>query len=102
MTVQADAQRHALELSLGSGREFTGLRGHVVRRHLLEYIPLEVAQRELVLPLRLDDHTLTVATARLFPDLRAVHARHPDLEVELVLARADEIALALQDLRKDR
>lgn len=89
------SQQQALDLALRTGHTYEGLRGHVIDPTLLTYIPLHLARREAVVPLRLRDGILTVATAHLHPILDEVSQRFPALELQLVLARADELAVAL-------
>jgi len=86
----------ALALSLRSGRPFRGLRDVSPDHRLFFYLPLHVAQRERVCPLRLDDGRLTVASAYLDPDLSPVRERFPSFELDLVVSPRAEVLEALR------
>jgi hypothetical protein len=88
---------HALALALAvrSGRPFTGLEAVALDHRLFLYVPLHVAQRERVCPLRLAEGRLTIAAAYLDPDLRHVEERFPSLDLELTVAPRREVLEAL-------
>src|SRR4051794_38345122 len=86
----------ALALALRSGRPFRGLRDVVPDHRLFLYLPLHVAQRERVCPLRLDEGRLTIASTYLDPDLSQVEQRFPSFELELVVSPRTEVLEALQ------
>lgn len=89
----------ALEIAMKSGRPFSSLRGAEPDRRLLLYLPLELAERELVLPLILIGDTLTVASAFLDPDLSLIEERFPKVQIELVIAPYHELMDCLRQLR---
>src|SRR4051794_37972059 len=69
----------ALEVSMRSGYPFVALRGVEPDPKLFLYLPLELAEQEVVFPLILVGDTLTVAAAFLDPDLSLVTWRFPNL-----------------------
>ena len=91
----------ALEIAISSGRPFTALRGVEPDPKLFLYVPLELAERELVFPLILIGDSLTVASAFLDPDLGLVQWRFPNLQVELAIAPCSEIRDALTRARRE-
>jgi hypothetical protein len=92
----AGEHRHdALALSFELGRMFVGLRGHEPDPSLFSYVPADVARREQLLPISLEGSNLRIASASANPDLSVVRVRYPHLQLELVSAPADEIAMAL-------
>ena len=91
-----DERRLAFALARRGGRAYEGLRGVAPDHRLFLYLPLALAQRERVVPLRLDGQGLVVATAFLDPDLRLVEERFPSLPVTLVLSPRHEILGALR------
>ncbi len=82
---------HPLELALRHGLKYSGLRDIELDPRLLLYVPLEVCERETVLPLSITEELLQVATAYPDPDLELVEGRFPGLEIELVLAPIERI-----------
>ena len=90
---------HPLELALRHGLRYSGLRDVQLDARLLLYVPLEVCERETVLPLAVTEEVLQVATAYPDPDLELVEGRFPALEIELVLAPMDRITELHDDLR---
>lgn len=95
----AEPAEHPLELALRHGLRYSGLRDAALDARLLLYVPLEVCERETVLPLAVTEEVLHVATAYPDPDLELVSGRFPALEIELVLAPADRISELHGDLR---
>jgi hypothetical protein len=85
----------ALQIALEAGCAYTGLRGFSVDPRLWHYVPRGLAHREHVVPVILVGDTLKLASARPDPDLRALSARFPNLEVEVVIAPSHEIAAVL-------
>jgi hypothetical protein len=86
----------ALALALRSGRPFQGLRDVAPDHRLFLYVPLQLAQRERVCPLALDDGRLTIASAYLDPDLHQITERFPSLELELAVSPRAEVLEALR------
>ena len=82
----------ALEAAMEAGLTYVGLRGVVVDRLLLHYVPLSLAVREQIVPLILVGDTLTIASTRPDPDIGAIARRFPKLVIELVIAPAPEIS----------
>jgi hypothetical protein len=68
---------------------------------LFSYIPLELAWRETILPIRLDGDTLTVAAADADPDLSETAACFPGLALELVVGPAAAIRETLRQATRD-
>jgi hypothetical protein len=95
----AEPAEHPLELALRHGLRYSGLREVQLDPRLLLYVPLEVCERETVLPLAVTEEMLQVATAYPDPDLELVDARFPALGVELVLAPTDRITELHDELR---
>lgn len=91
-----DDRALALALAMRSGLPFEGLRGFQPDHRLFLYLPIHVAQRERIVPLRLDDETLTIASTYLDPDLSTVTERFPSLHVELVISPRYDVLDALQ------
>ena len=90
---------HPLELALRHGLRYSGLRDVQLDARLLLYVPLEICERETVLPLAVTEEVLQVATAYPDPDLELVDGRFPALAIELVLAPIDRITELHDDLR---
>jgi hypothetical protein len=90
---------HPLELALRHGLRYSGLRDVQLDPRLLLYVPLEICERETVLPLAVTEEVLQVATAYPDPDLELVDGRFPALGIELVLAPMDRITELHDDLR---
>jgi hypothetical protein len=82
----------ALEAAMAAGLTYVGLRGVVVDRLLLHYVPLSLAVREQIVPLILVGDTLTIASTRPDPDIGPITRRFPKLTIELVIAPAREIS----------
>jgi hypothetical protein len=97
--VGAEPAEHPLELALRHGLRYSGLRDVQLDARLLLYVPLDVCERETVLPLTVTEEVLQVATAYPDPDLDLVAGRFPALAIELVLAPMERIAELLDDLR---
>ena len=95
----AEPAEHPLEMALRHGLRYSGLRDVQLDARLLLYVPLEVCERETVLPLAVTEEVLQVATAYPDPDLELVDGRFPALEIELVLAPMDRIAELHDDLK---
>ena len=95
----ASEAEHPLELALRHGRRYSGLRDVALDARLLLYVPLEVCERETVLPISVTEEVLQVATAYPDPDIDLVKARFPALEIELVFAPIDRIAELHDELR---
>ena len=95
----AIAPAHSLELALRYGKRFSGLRGVQLDARLLLYVPLEICERETVLPLSIDEELLQVATASADPDLETVQANFPELEIELVFAPIERIGELCDELK---
>jgi hypothetical protein len=85
----------ALQIAISHGLPFRGLRNRAVDYRLFSYVPLELAQREALLPLSLEGDTLTIAAATGDPDLREITATFPALPVRLVIAPGREIRTIL-------
>ncbi|HEX8160215.1 MAG TPA: hypothetical protein VF526_22780 [Solirubrobacteraceae bacterium] len=83
---------NALALALRYGMRYSGLREVELDSRLLLYVPLDVCERETVLPLSVSKELLEVATASPDPDIEIVRGRFPELEIELVLAPTERIA----------
>lgn len=90
---------HPLELALSHGLRYSALRDVELDPRLLLYVPLELCERETVLPLSANDDLLELATAFPDPDLQLVEDRFPDLWIELVLAPIDRIFELLDELK---
>lgn len=90
----------ALEVSMRSGYPFAALRGVEPDPKLFLYLPLELAEQEIVFPLILIGDTLTVAAAFLDPELSLVTWRFPNLRIELVIAPYGELHEALARARE--
>lgn len=90
---------HPLELALRYGLRYSGLRDVQLDLRLLLYVPLEICEREYVLPLAVGDDWLQIATAYPDPDLALVEGRFPDLEIELVFAPIERIAELHDELK---
>ena len=89
----------AAEIAERSGCELTSLRGVEPELGLFLYLPLDLAERETVFPLILVGDRLTVASAFLDPDLSAVAAHVPKLELDVVIAARAEIRALLEQIR---
>lgn len=98
----AASASHPLELALRYGLRYSGLREIALDPRLLLYVPLDVCEREMILPLGVCDESLELATAFPDPDLSLVHARFPALAIELVFAPVERIAELLDDLKAVR
>lgn len=96
---EACAPAHALELALRYGKRFSGLRQVELDARLLLYVPLEICERETVLPLSINEELLQVATASVDPDLETVHGHFPELEIELVFAPIERIGELCDELK---
>ncbi len=96
------APTHPLELALRHGLRYSGLRDVALDPRLLLYVPLELCEQELVLPLGVSDECLELATATPDPDTDLVEQRFPALELELVIAPAEHIAERLEELKAVR
>jgi hypothetical protein len=92
MEPDAEPSEHPLELALRHGLRYSGLRDVALDPRLLLYVPLELCERETVLPLHVTEEVLEVATAYPDPDLALVEGHFPALEVKLVLAPVERIA----------
>ena len=68
---------HPLELALRYGLRYSGLRDVALDPRLLLYVPLDVCEREMVLPLGVSDESLELATASPDPDLEIVRGALP-------------------------
>jgi hypothetical protein len=95
------APAHPLELALRHGMRYSGLRDLELDPRLLLYVPLEICEREMVVPLSVGDELLEVATAFLDPDLDVTEGRFPDLTIELVFAPIERIAERHDELRAE-
>jgi hypothetical protein len=93
------APAHPLELALRHGMRYSGLRDLEIDARLLLYVPLELCEREMVVPLGVGDDLLEVATAFLDPDLDLIEAHFPALRIELVFAPVERIAALHDELR---
>jgi hypothetical protein len=89
---EPSAPVNALALALRHGMRYSGLRDIELDSRLLLYVPLDVCERETILPLSVSEELLQVATASPDPDLEIVQGRFPELEIELVLAPMERIA----------
>jgi hypothetical protein len=98
----AAAASHPLELALRYGLRYSGLRDVTLDARLLLYVPLDLCEREMVLPLGASDESLELATAFPDPDLTLVQTRFPALAIELVFAPVERIAELLDDLKAVR
>lgn len=86
----------AIQLAERSGLDMVGLRGLALDPRLFHYLPLDICERERVVPIDVDADRLTVATAFLEPDLSLVEQRFPALPVELQIAPHGEVREALR------
>lgn len=93
-----DDRRLALALAFRTGFPYEGLRGLAPDSRLFLYLPLSVANRERLVPLRLTGDSLRIASAFVDPDLGYFEGRFPNLRVELVLSPRDEILAALEQV----
>lgn len=91
----------ALEISLSAGRRFVSLRDFQPDPRMLSYVPLSLAERELLVPLEVEGETLRVAGAFADADLSEVEQRFPNLNVEILVAPYDEVACALDLLGEE-
>jgi len=98
----SDEAAHPLELALQYGRRYSGLRDIALDPRLALYVPLDVCEREAVLPLSVSEESLALATATPDPDVEVVRDRFPALEIELVFAPAERIAELLDELKAVR
>jgi hypothetical protein len=89
---EVPAQVSALALALRYDMRYSSLREVEIDSRLLLYVPLDVCERETVLPLSVSKELLEVATASPDPDIEIVRGRFPELEIELVLAPTERIA----------
>jgi MshEN domain len=96
---EASAPVHPLELALRYGMPFSGLREVELDVRLLLYVPLEICERETVLPLSINEELLHVATASPDPNLDTVQGRFPELKIELVFAPVNRIGELCDELR---
>jgi Type II secretion system (T2SS), protein E, N-terminal domain len=96
---EACAPAHPLELALRYGMRFSGLREVELDARLLLYLPLEICERETVLPLSINEELLHVASASPDPDLETVHERFPELKIELVFAPVERIGALCDELK---
>lgn len=85
-----------LQIALGAGRAFTGLREFTPDPKLFLYVPLALAEREKVVPLVLVGDTLKLASAYYAPDLDLVRQRFPKVDIDLVVAMRSEVEAALE------
>lgn len=90
---------HPLELALRFDMRFSGLRQVELDARLLLYVPLEICERETVLPLSINEELLQVATASPDPDLETVQGHFPELEIELVFAPIERIGELCDELK---
>lgn len=88
----------ALEISLTSGHPFVSLRGFKPDPRMLSYVALDLAERELVVPLDIEGETLRVASVFMDTDLSELEERFPNLDVEILVAPYEEVAMALDRL----
>lgn len=95
----AEPAEHPLELALRHGLRYSGLRDVALDARLLLYVPLELCEREAVLPMSVSEEVLQVATAYPDPELELIRSRFPGLDVELVLAPIERIADLHDELR---
>ncbi len=96
------APTHPLELALRHGLRYSGLRDIAVDPRLLLYVPLDLCEREMVLPLSVSDETLELATSSADPDLELVRTRFAGLAIELVFAPTERIGELLDELKAVR
>lgn len=96
---ETPSPQHPLELALRHGARYNGLRGVAIDRRLLLYVPLDLCEREMVVPLSVGDSVVEVAAAGPDPDLSIVRERFPQLAVELVFAPSERIAALHAELR---
>lgn len=73
----------------------TSLRGFTIDPRLMSYVPLELAQREQIVPVVVIGNRLQVASADSKPALDEVRARFPNLAIDVVQADAGEIRAVL-------
>lgn len=92
-------QTHPLELALRYGLRYSGLRDVELDPRLLLYVPLEVCERETVLPLAVSEEVLEVAVAFPDPDMEVIEERFPELEIELVFAPVERIVELHDELK---
>jgi glycosyltransferase XagB len=81
-----------LELALRYGLPYSGLRDAAPDPRLLRYVPLEICERETVLPLSVGATVLELATASPDPDISVIQARFPALALQRVFALPQRIA----------
>jgi hypothetical protein len=89
--VDPDQPAHPLELALRHGSRYSGLRDVELDPRLLLYVPLDLCEREMVLPLTVTEDALQLATAYPDPDIELIVERFPDLAIELVFAPIERI-----------
>ena len=81
----------ALALALSVGLPYCGLRGFEPDPRLFSYLPPDEAARARLVPLMLVADTLRVASPTPEADISYLRQRFPNLEIELVIAPADEV-----------
>ena len=96
---EAPSLVHPLELALRHGLRYSGLRGVQVDPRLLAYVPLDICERETVLPLSVDEEALEIASASPEPDLQLVAEHVPGVRIELVIAPVEHIVELCRELR---
>jgi len=93
------APAHPLELALRYGLRYSGLRDVELDPRLLLYVPLEICERETVLPLSVSEELLEVAIAFPDPDIEIIEERFPELGIELVFAPVERIVELHDELK---
>jgi hypothetical protein len=86
----------AISVALEAGLPYSGLRDFEPDQRLFLYLPLELAQRERVVPLVLVGDALKIASEHPRPDLSLLSERFPALTVDIVISPPSEIAAALE------
>ncbi|MDP2709736.1 MAG: hypothetical protein Q8O56_00835 [Solirubrobacteraceae bacterium] len=94
------APKHALDLALRYGMRYSSLREIELDPRLLIYVPLDVCEREKVVPVTVAGDVLEIATAFPEPDLELIQQRFPALAIELVFAPARRIDELHAELRE--
>jgi hypothetical protein len=79
---------------------YSGLRDIELDPRMLLYVPLELCEREAIVPLSVGDEQIEIATAFHDPDLELLRQRFPGLRIELVIAPIERIDELHRELRE--
>ena len=90
-----DERRLALRTARLAGLTFRGIRGLVLDRRLLNYVPLRMCHQLQVAPLALSGDTLQIAVVDPAVPLADIVRTFPNLELRLVVVTRSELRLVL-------